>query len=69
MPEFIVKTYASRGAPGLTARRASEAAVAADQASEPAGYGSALRASPTAAPIRPAVPTVPNARVQVTPWA
>jgi len=29
MPEFIVKTYAPRGAPGPAARRAGQAALAA----------------------------------------
>jgi len=42
----VVKTYASRGAPGLAARRAAEAALAADQASEPAN----CRPAPCAGP-------------------
>jgi hypothetical protein len=56
MPELMVKTYASRGAPGLAARRPGGAAAAAGQASESADYRSASCAGPAAAPNRPAVP-------------
>jgi hypothetical protein len=38
MPEFMARTDAPPGAPGLAAWRAGPAGVATDQASEPANY-------------------------------
>jgi hypothetical protein len=38
MPEFVVKTYASRGAPSTAAQRVGEAELAADQAGEQTDY-------------------------------
>jgi hypothetical protein len=60
MPEFIIKTYAPRGAPGLPTQCIGEAAVAADRASESADSRSAPCAGPAAAPVRPAAPAVPG---------